>query len=548
VTEAPDRDLQEAPSTPGELKQLHAQTIRARAELKRLQRDIAEAQEALGRNEAMQLLEANEQLVLGLLQARTEVETAARALSEASRSAELDALTDLPNRVLLRDRLAQAIERAKRHRSRAAVLFLDINDFKRINDTLGHAGGDRVLKRAARCLEASVRAADTVSRHGGDEFVVLLSDVAGAAAAAAIAEKMLAALAAPGLIGDHALRINASIGISIYPDDATDADTLIDAADAAMYRVKRLKVGSFAFYGDIGRGAAPAPLASLQRPLTPRELAATEQDRQHVNLRDANERLVLVALGAQQLQHAAELSRQRQTELLALVAHELRNPLSPIQAAAALLGRVGPEELPRLKAIIERQVLRVTRLASDLLDVSRANTGKLRLDPQLVDLAQVIGESVDTCRPAMDLRRQRLRVHLPIGPLELRADAARLAQVFSNLLDNASKYTPNGGEIALSVAVDGAFTVITVTDNGIGITAQATSDVFDPFVQEPHAVTFHGLGLGLGLTVVRELVEAHGGSVMASSAGAGLGSKFVVRLPPGKSLSKPVWPASGFQD
>jgi diguanylate cyclase (GGDEF)-like protein len=531
VNEVPDRHEHEAPA---ELAQLRAQTARARAELERLQRDIAEAEECLGRTEAAQLLEANEQLVLGLLQAKTDAETAAQALSAASRSAELDALTELPNRVLLRDRLAQAIANAKRHRSRAAVLFLDLNGFKQINDTLGHAGGDEVLRRAARCLESSVRAADTVSRHGGDEFVVLLSEVSEASAAATIAEKILTALARPELVGEHVLRINACIGISIYPDDGADADTLIDAADAAMYRVKRLGLGSFAFSGEhgvSGRGVAPAPLAALQRPLTPRELAATEHDRQYVNLRDANERLVLVALGAQQLQHAAELARQRQTELLALVAHELRNPLSPIQAAAALLGRVGPEELPRLKAIIERQVSRVTRLASDLLDVSRANTGKLRLQSRLVDLAGVIDEAIDTCRPAMDLRLQRLRVHLPAQALMLYADPARLAQVFSNLLDNASKYTPNGGDIVLGVVVENGCAAISISDNGIGITSQAMSDVFDPFVQEPHAVTFNGLGLGLGLTVVRELVEAHGGSVMAGSAGAGLGSKFVVRLP-----------------
>ena len=534
VNEAPLRNEQETPDAPGELAQLRAQTARARAELRRIERDITEAQEGLGRIEAAQLLEANEQLVLGILRAKTDAETAAQALSAASHLAEFDALTELPNRVLLRDRLARAIANAKRHGSRAAVLFLDLNDFKQINDTLGHAGGDEVLKRAARCLEASVRATDTVSRYGGDEFVVLLSELSEASDAALIADKMLAALAAPALVGERVLRINASIGLSIYPDDGADSDTLIDAADTAMYRVKRDGRGGFAFSGDRGAGERSterAALAALQHPLMLREVAATEHDRQHVNLRDANERLVLVTLGAQRLQHAAELARRRQTELLALVAHELRNPLSPIQAAAALLGRVGPEELLRLKAIIERQVMRVTRLASDLLDVSRANTGKLRLEPRLVDLAGVVDESVDTCRPAMDLRMQRLQVHLPARRLELHADPARLAQVFSNLLDNASKYTPNGGEIALSVVVERGCAEITVSDNGIGITPQAASGVFDPFVQEPHAVTFNGLGLGLGLTVVRELVEAHGGSVVASSAGAGLGSRFVVTLP-----------------
>ncbi|HEV7912451.1 MAG TPA: diguanylate cyclase [Albitalea sp.] len=534
MREAPDRDGRQAPDAPGELALVRAQTLQARAELRQLQRDIADAEACLGRTEAAQLLEANEQLVLGMLRAGADAETAAQALSAASHSAGLDALTGLPNRVLLRDRLAQAIGNAKRHGSRAAVLFLDLDNFKQVNDALGHAGGDQLLKRTAHRLGSAVRAADTVSRHGGDEFVILLSEVSEASDAALIAQKLLLTLTAYDTADASADRIDASIGISIYPDDGADVDTLIDAADAAMYHVKRHRPGSFAFSseraaGEGGIGAAV--LAALPRPVSARELAATAHDRQHMTLRDANERLVLATLGAQQLQHAAELAWRRQTQLLAVVAHELRNPLSPIRAAAALLGRVEPEELPRLKGIIERQVMRVTRLASDLLDVSRANTGKLRLEPARVDLAGILDEALDTCRPAMDLRLQRLRVQLPAFPLELHADSARLAQVFSNLLDNASKYTPQGGEIVLSVAADGDSAAITVSDNGIGITPQAAADVFDPFVQEPHAVNFNGLGLGLGLTVVRELVAAHGGSVVASSAGAGLGSKFVVTLP-----------------
>jgi len=377
-----------------------------------------------------------------------------------------------------------------------------------------------------------VRAADTVSRYGGDEFVILLTELSEAADAALIAEKVLAVLAVPDRVGAHVIRLAASIGISIYPDDGEDADTLIHAADTAMYVAKRAGRGSFAFCSDgtIGAQREAAP-ASLQRPLTGHEQAAAEHDRRHVQLREANEQLVLAALGAQQLQLAAEQARQRQTELLALVAHELRNPLNPIRTAAALLARVGPQELPRLQAIIERQVQRVTRLAGDLLDVSRAATGKLRLQLQRTNFNAVIDEAIDTCRPAMDLRLQRLRVRLPARPVEMDGDPARLAQVFSNLLDNASKYTPDGGDITLSVVVTAESVVTTVADNGIGMTPQAPADVFDPFVQEPHAVSFNDLGLGLGLTVVRELVQAHGGSVSADSAGAALGSRFVVTLP-----------------
>jgi signal transduction histidine kinase len=265
--------------------------------------------------------------------------------------------------------------------------------------------------------------------------------------------------------------------------------------------------------------------------LSHHDSATVAHERRHAQLREANEQLVLAALGAQELQAAAEQARQRETELLAVVAHELRNPLTPMRTAAALLGRVGPGEVPRLQAIIERQVQRVSRLASDLLDVSRVSTGKLRLEMQQLDLAGVIDEAVDACRPAMDLRLQHLRVQLPARALWINGDPARLVQVLSNLLDNASKYTRDGGEIVLAVAAVDSSVVMTVSDNGIGLAAHALRAVFDPFAQESHAVNFNGVGLGLGLTVVRELVEAHGGSVIASSAGAGLGSQFAVTLP-----------------
>ena len=138
----------------------------------------------------------------------------------------------------------------------------------------------------------------------------------------------------------------------------------------------------------------------------------------------------------------------------------------------------------------------------------------------------------------MDTRLQSLVVEVPSCALQLQADPLRLTQVLSNLLDNASKYTPNGGEIRISVAeVDDAF-MVTVSDRGIGITAEALPTVFEPFVQDAHAITFNGTGLGIGLTVVRELVEAHGGKVVASSAGSGLGSEFVVTLPLGERLSE----------
>ena len=146
-------------------------------------------------------------------------------------------------------------------------------------------------------------------------------------------------------------------------------------------------------------------------------------------------------------------------------------------------------------------------------------------------MAVIIDEAVDACRPAMDTRLQNFAVQVPSCALEVDGDPVRLAQILSNLLDNASKYTPDGGEIRLSVAVVDDAIVMTVSDTGIGITAEALPHVFEPFVQDTHAIGFNGVGLGIGLTVVRELVEAHGGKVVANSPGNGLGSQFVVTLP-----------------
>jgi len=534
VNKIPDRKDDAVAKAARELAQLRQQAEQARATLARLQLDVDEAESRLGSSQAAQLLEANEQLVLAMLRAQSDAETAALVLNDVSRSAELDALTELPNRVLLLDRFARAIASARRRRARLALLFLDLNNFKQINDALGHAAGDEVLKLAAQRLASSVREADTVSRHGGDEFVILLTEVSQAADATLIADKVLAALGAPSRVGDHVLRLTASIGISIYPDDGEDAGTLIDRADAAMYRAKRHGLGGFVLHGEeisSERSMEPPALASLKRPLTLYELALAEHGRRHTQLREANEQLVLVALGAQELQAAAEQEQRRQTELLAVVAHELRDPLSPIRTAAALLSRVRIEELPRVQAIIERQVAHMSRLVGDLLDVTRVNTGKLRLERRVVDMAGIIDEALDACRPAMDTRLQHFGIHVPSCAVEVHGDPVRLVQILSNLLDNASKYTPDGGNIGLSVVVVDDAIVMTVSDSGIGISAETLPSVFEPFVQDPHAIGFNGVGLGIGLTVVRELVGAHGGNIVASSAGNGLGSRFIVTLP-----------------
>lgn len=232
-----------------ELALLNAQIEKARLVLSRLDEDVLKAGNKWAIKQP-QLVEANEQLVLAALNAQTDVEIRTAALEKMSRAAEFDPLTELPNRILLLDRLTHAIAIAKRNKTHLALLFLDLDKFKGINDSLGHLAGDQVLKRVAWCLTSSVRETDTVSRYGGDEFLILLTDVAQASDAALIADKVLSALATPCAVADVAMCLTASIGISIYPDHGEDTDTLILHADTAMYQAKKSKLGSLVYCGN----------------------------------------------------------------------------------------------------------------------------------------------------------------------------------------------------------------------------------------------------------------------------------------------------------
>jgi signal transduction histidine kinase len=223
----------------------------------------------------------------------------------------------------------------------------------------------------------------------------------------------------------------------------------------------------------------------------------------------------------------------RQTKFLAMVAHELRNPLIPIQTAAGLLNRALSDEplLAQLQAAIKRQVSLVSRLVDDLLDGSRVSAGKFRLECSVVELTGILSLAVETCRPAVETRSQRLTIDLAPAPLMVLGDPLRLGQIFSNLLDNASKYTLKGGEISLAATLVDRTVQITVSDNGIGITAEALPNIFELFMQDARALALHNHGLGIGLAVVRDLVEAHGGTVVARSPGHDLGTDFIVTLP-----------------
>ncbi len=242
------------------LAALEARADEVRAELALLNRDLAAAEQDLSRSEAARLLEANERLVISAMNADSVAAAVSGKLDELVRVSQHDALTDTPNRALMLDRIDGAIAQARRHRTRFAIFFIDLDGFKAINDAFGHAVGDRVLQLVARRLKAAVRDSDTVSRHGGDEFLVLLTDIAHTSDAAVVAAKMLRALAASCQLGDDRPSLSASLGIAVYPDDGQEAMLLVERADAAMYRAKNGRPGSFVFHGSDAPAAEPALL------------------------------------------------------------------------------------------------------------------------------------------------------------------------------------------------------------------------------------------------------------------------------------------------
>jgi len=250
-------------------------------------------------------------------------------------------------------------------------------------------------------------------------------------------------------------------------------------------------------------------------------------------LRDVNEQLVLQAVASQEEEADSHAEHARQITFLAMVAHELRNPLLPLRLAVHMLAQARGDEakFAALQATIAGQVAQMGRLIGDLLDGSRVSAGKFRLERSAIDIGPVVATAIETVKPAMDGRKQRFTVVLPAAPLCIHGDPMRLVQVLGNLLENAAKYTPEGGNISLAMARRGAMAEIVIADDGIGISAEALPRVFDLFVQEKHAVAVSRDGLGIGLAVVRDLVEGHGGSVDASSEGLGHGSEFVVLLP-----------------
>ncbi|MGH7225839.1 MAG: hybrid sensor histidine kinase/response regulator, partial [Gemmataceae bacterium] len=240
-----------------------------------------------------------------------------------------------------------------------------------------------------------------------------------------------------------------------------------------------------------------------------------------------------IALDNARLYRNVQEADRHKNEFLSMLAHELRNPLAPIRNAVQLLRLRGENEpeVVALHEMIDRQVQQLVRMVDDLLDLSRITRGKIHLQMECVEVAGVVARAVETSRPLIDSRKHELTVALPPESLRVRGDPVRLAQVLSNLLNNAAKYTEEGGRIQLFVECRNDLAIFRVRDNGVGIPPDMLSSIFELFTQVERSLDRSQGGLGIGLTLVHKLVEMHGGQVEAYSDGPNQGSEFVVHLP-----------------
>lgn len=240
-----------------------------------------------------------------------------------------------------------------------------------------------------------------------------------------------------------------------------------------------------------------------------------------------------IALENAVLHDELQAADQQKNAFLSMLAHELRNPLAPLRNAAQLLAMRAPDQtdLKWIGEVIDRQVVQMVRLVDDLLDISRITQGKVRLQREPIELSTVVAHAVEASQPLIDARQHQLTVTLPEQPVWIHGDLARLAQVLTNLLNNSAKYTEEGGQITLSARREAEEVLISVVDTGIGIPPHMIQAVFDLFTQVDRTLDRSQGGLGIGLTLVRQLTELHGGTVTAKSAGTGTGAEFTVRLP-----------------
>jgi PAS domain S-box-containing protein len=323
-----------------------------------------------------------------------------------------------------------------------------------------------------------------------------------------------------------------------YVVDDSETDPRIDADDREAYRMTAIravicvpitKAGQFV--------AAMAVHMRTPRSWSPLEIQLVQQvaSRCWESIERAR-----VEREREALLHAAEAANRAKDEFLAMLGHELRNPLAPIRTALDLMKLRGDATFERERTVIDRQVMHLTRLVDDLLDVSRIARGKVVLKSEMVEIADVVARAVEVASPLLEERAHTLTIAVPPEGLAVTGDVARLTQVVSNLLTNAGKYTRPGGRIEVEAELDRDDVVLHVRDNGVGMAPEVLPRVFDLFVQEQQMIDRAQGGLGLGLTIVKNLVERHGGTVTAHSEGPGKGSELVVRLPRAASDAAPA--------
>ena len=346
-----------------------------------------------------------------------------------------------------------------------------------------------------------------------------------------------------------------SIGDAVVVTDAHGRVTLLNPVAQALTRWDADAIGRpidevFRIVNEATRSPVEDPVAKVLRQgaivglanhtvLIGRDGTELPIDDSGAPIRDGRGRVAGVVLVFRDItaRRAAEQelheNDRRKDEFLAMLAHELRNPLAPIRNAAHTLALLGTpdDRIHWVSGVIERQVGLMTRLVDDLLDVSRITSGKITLQREPVSIASVIAQSVEAARPPAESRKETLEVDVDPDVGWVDGDQARLVQVVGNLLDNAIKYTEEGGHIRLTARVDGREVVIAVRDSGVGIATDLLPHVFDLFTQADRSLARRQGGLGIGLTLVRRLVDMHGGRVEAASEGPGHGSEFTIRLP-----------------
>jgi len=371
--------------------------------------------------------------------------------------------------------------------------------------------------------EAARAAAEETTRRSN--FLALASQELGASLDLEEGMRRLLELVVPRLADAALVAVRGEIEETVLSKDSERADLSSPAISIPLHAGER-PVGRLA----LGFAAGSPELAprdvQLLEELAGRAAIALENARLYGSLQREIRR-------SRQAEEDLQDANRRKDEFLAMLSHELRNPLAPIRNAVEVIRRLGPREpsLTMARDVVDRQVTHLARLVDELLDVSRISQGKIALKKEPVELGQIVAHSVETVRPLVEARKQRLTVNTPSAPVWLSADFARLSQVIANLLNNASKYTPEGGAIELSAAASAGEAGITVKDNGTGIDRQLLSRVFELFVQGERSLDRSQGGLGIGLTLVKRLVELHQGRVQADSAGPGKGAAFTVSLP-----------------